>query len=592
MYRFYILFFLVCSATWSTAQLNFKTQYVDNQGGHMALDYANITLFSPDGRFLYVGAAEDGAISVYSFDENTGEIQLVQIYTNDMNEMEVAAISPDGRFLYTVCSRNFDKGEFFFREVVVFERDLDNGKIKMVDTYHTGKDGVTGMRWIQNIVFSPDGQYVYIFSSEFSRNDTYDPPHVFVFSRDMNTGRLYLNNVYTKESTGMHWITHVSSALIPPSGKHMYIVSNDANGDGADSRFLIMDIDPNTGNLSNPQPISGLLASYAFLSHDGQQIYIEDAYDKVQHYAIDDNAGQISLMGTYDLPEGYSCVVSADGKFIYRTNPFDNDGEIISINRDANGGLSLAEVHKGNDGNTGAVKASSVSVSPNSRWVIVSSSPKSTLSVYEQGGAVTHTNYASNQNNPVVNNNDNQNTNPDNYGYNNVTTITIPAGELGNINPSDFNSAEELMQELERLGIETDINMDDFFNNDAFNDDVFNDDFFDDNKNTSNTTTKSGGNCAVSDVSSSDLSNMKSQIEGEFSSFDQMDKAEELVKGRCLSAAQVAEITKIFKMDSSKLEFAKFAAEYTFDLQNYEQVVNLLKFSSSKDELREHVNSL
>lgn len=62
-------------------------------------------------------------------------------------------------------------------------------------------------------------------------------------------------------------------------------------------------------------------------------------------------------------------------------------------------------------------------------------------------------------------------------------------------------------------------------------------------------------------------------------------------KGKCFTANQVKEIVKLFDFESSRLDVAKYAYDYTLDQDNYYVVNEAFNFSSSKDRLIEYINS-
>ncbi|MFM9944967.1 MAG: DUF4476 domain-containing protein [Bacteroidia bacterium] len=60
------------------------------------------------------------------------------------------------------------------------------------------------------------------------------------------------------------------------------------------------------------------------------------------------------------------------------------------------------------------------------------------------------------------------------------------------------------------------------------------------------------------------------------------------VQGNMLSS-EVAEITKLFSFESTRLEFAKYAYTYTTDKKNYVIVQDAFQFSSSTSELQDYI---
>ncbi len=64
-----------------------------------------------------------------------------------------------------------------------------------------------------------------------------------------------------------------------------------------------------------------------------------------------------------------------------------------------------------------------------------------------------------------------------------------------------------------------------------------------------------------------------------------------VAQGSMLSS-EIAEITKLFSFESSRLEFAKFAYTYTIDKKNYVIVQDAFQFSSSTSELQDYITQM
>lgn len=96
------------------------------------------------------------------------------------------------------------------------------------------------------------------------------------------------------------------------------------------------------------------------------------------------------------------------------------------------------------------------------------------------------------------------------------------------------------------------------------------------------------GPCA-NPASSSDIDRMKKSISSKSFEEAKMTTAKQATKGKCLKAEQVVEIMSLFTFEDSKLEFAKFAYDYTLDVDNYYLVNDAFTFSSSIDELNEYL---
>ncbi len=68
--------------------------------------------------------------------------------------------------------------------------------------------------------------------------------------------------------------------------------------------------------------------------------------------------------------------------------------------------------------------------------------------------------------------------------------------------------------------------------------------------------------------------------------------AKQVIKGNCVTAAQITRIMGTFDFEDTKLEFAKYAYTLCFNPENYWKVNNAFEFESTIDELNEYIESL
>lgn len=89
-------------------------------------------------------------------------------------------------------------------------------------------------------------------------------------------------------------------------------------------------------------------------------------------------------------------------------------------------------------------------------------------------------------------------------------------------------------------------------------------------------------------ISQQDFSEMCDAIRKESFESTKMELAKNFFGNRELSSTQVLQATKLFTMESSKLEFSKYAYSRTFDKKNYYKVYDAFTYSSSKKELADY----
>jgi hypothetical protein len=66
--------------------------------------------------------------------------------------------------------------------------------------------------------------------------------------------------------------------------------------------------------------------------------------------------------------------------------------------------------------------------------------------------------------------------------------------------------------------------------------------------------------------------------------------AKQVIGANCLLCSQVKEIMLLFTFEGTRLDLAKFAYKYTYDISNYYKLNDAFTFESSIDELNNYIN--
>lgn len=193
-----------------------------------------------------------------------------------------------------------------------------------------------------------------------------------------------------------------------------------------------------------------------------------------------------------------------------------------------------------------------------------------------------------------------------------TTTTTSVNGMDANVNITDNT---EGMQENVNMNVSVgglELNMNVNVNDNGMNNDVQISDNVETSytSTTTTTTTTSGGMNTESEVQTapvayipgyngktgcipplSDVNAIKNAVEEEDFSDDKIMIAKQALKGKCMSVQNIITISESFDFEDKKLEFAKFAYAYTYDVDNFYQVNKIFDFSSSKEELNEYVSN-
>ena len=111
---------------------------------------------SPDGRYAYVAARSDNAVSVFSRNLQTGRLTFVQNIADSVNlsNTEALTVSPDGAYVYVAGT--------YGDALVVFARDGGTGQLTLFQTLKDGVAGIDGLYYPTSVAVSRDSKYVYV----------------------------------------------------------------------------------------------------------------------------------------------------------------------------------------------------------------------------------------------------------------------------------------------------------------------------------------------------------------------------------------------------------------------------------------------
>ena len=89
----------------------------------------------------------------------------------------------------------------------------------------------------------------------------------------------------------------------------------------------------------------------------------------------------------------------------------------------------------------------------------------------------------------------------------------------------------------------------------------------------------------------SEFQTLKERVKQNTLDNGKLEAARNLTRANTLTANQVAEIVHLLVLDNNRLEYAKFAYEYTYDRQNYLMVADALSFTNNRRSLEQFINS-
>jgi hypothetical protein len=92
-------------------------------------------------------------------------------------------------------------------------------------------------------------------------------------------------------------------------------------------------------------------------------------------------------------------------------------------------------------------------------------------------------------------------------------------------------------------------------------------------------------------ISDAAFNEIKKTIQNNNFESTKLSIAKQVISSNCLLSKDVKEIMELFSFESSRLEFAKYAYGYTYDLGNYFIVNQAFNFESSVSELDKYIRS-
>lgn len=91
-------------------------------------------------------------------------------------------------------------------------------------------------------------------------------------------------------------------------------------------------------------------------------------------------------------------------------------------------------------------------------------------------------------------------------------------------------------------------------------------------------------------MSPMDFKDLKSTISSKTFEDSKMTIAKQVLQNNCLLTSQVKDLMGLFTFEGTKLDFAKYAYDYTYDVGNYYKVNDQFTFESSIEELNEYIS--
>ena len=186
----------------TSGKLTFVEAFRNGAGVGNGLDGANSVAVSPDGGNVYVTAAGlSDAVTVFSRNPATGRLTYLEVhqagrgrYHQFRQVHDRITVSPDNKHVYvaSACSDT----------VTVFNRNLPAGTLSLLEVHQDGVGGVDGLDVANALVFSPEGNHLYVTGggddavTVFSRNQVNGSLSYLVTYKGADIGPGYLDRPF------------------------------------------------------------------------------------------------------------------------------------------------------------------------------------------------------------------------------------------------------------------------------------------------------------------------------------------------------------------------------------------------------------
>ncbi len=200
----------------SDGELTYQSRVRNQRNGVVGLEYPEEIAIDPEGLYVFVACYGDNAMLIFKRDAATGDLTFAERKKRGQTDLGInirglkrprnLAVSPDGRNVYVSAADD--------NSLAVFARNDGLGGFHYVEVHKDGVDGVNGMRDARGVTVSPDGLNVYVAGS--------GEESIAMFDRDPATGELTYVQRYRDGVGGISGLNIVTDLDVSSDGGNLY----------------------------------------------------------------------------------------------------------------------------------------------------------------------------------------------------------------------------------------------------------------------------------------------------------------------------------------------------------------------------------
>ncbi len=318
VFGFFVVAALGVAASAEAQVLSYINFYADGLGGVTGIVGPRYVVVSPDGKHVYATGETSNSLAVFSRDALTGELTEIQTLFDGVGGIDALMgaqnieISEDGKFLYV--------GATFENAISVFRRDRSTGFLTQVQVLRDGVDAPDGLSSTIWIKLSNDGKNVYSAGVGDSA--------VVVWTRSSSTGRLTFRQLIKDGVGGVDALGGAFGIAVAKNGKQVYVTGladnsvtvfsrDKRNGDLTQVQVVTDGVDG----------VDGLAAARnVILGKNGKQAYVTGIADNaVSVFQVDRRTGALTqnqvlkdgVGGVDGLLQASGVIETRDGRYVF-----------------------------------------------------------------------------------------------------------------------------------------------------------------------------------------------------------------------------------------------------------------------------------
>jgi 6-phosphogluconolactonase (cycloisomerase 2 family) len=294
------------------------------------MDQPGFAAVAPDGNDLYVSAGTSQTVVRFRRDPADGTLTFADVKSIQQNSVTLSpgslVVSPNSRFVYVAAANNGVVG------LACFSRNSTTGVLQQVGLIANDDPTLQGLTSIASVVIAPAGNAIYLLGS----NSDSASESIVTIAIDPSTGLMSpTQHLKVTPNIAFPFALSFYQIAISPDARNLYVAAGSQLGV---QRF---DINADTGLVTfHSLTITGInnpsINQSVSVSPDGAQVYVADSFGGYLTTLTRSPDGTITMPATRDAAPvsfpGITRVIAApDGGKIYTISYGQLGGSVVRV---------------------------------------------------------------------------------------------------------------------------------------------------------------------------------------------------------------------------------------------------------------------